>query len=175
MIKIKGYEFPEQRVRDSFNRRAVAFKNSIITTLKKVGVEEDQIDVSLESMAIVRKPAFVSWYHDGHYHYYSYNAGKFVENLAVVNKLIQLFVADVLNEVISFEEFSVSFREKDDVEDKRKEAREYFGLEEDFTLDEVNKAYKKLAKGLHPDMPTGDVEDFKKLNEAHKILKREFS
>ncbi|MFT4260842.1 MAG: J domain-containing protein [Candidatus Woesearchaeota archaeon] len=175
MIKIKGYEFSEQKVKDSFNRRAVAFNNSIISNLKKVGVEEEQIDVSLESMAIARKPAFVSWYHDGQYHYYSYNSGKFVENLAVINKLIQLFVADVLNEVISLEDFFASFREKDDVEVKRKEAREYFGLEEDFSLDEVNKAYKKLAKNLHPDMPNGDVEGFKKLNEAHKILKREFS
>ena len=34
---------------------------------------------------------------------------------------------------------------------------------------------KEMAKTLHPDTPTGDVEKFKKLNHAHKILKRELS
>ena len=40
-------------------------------------------------------------------------------------------------------------------------------------LKEIDLRYKKLAKEFHPDMPNGDNDMFKKLNEYHKILKRE--
>jgi len=38
-----------------------------------------------------------------------------------------------------------------------------------------NKKHREMAKELHPDMSTGDTEQFKKLNIAHKILKRELT
>ncbi|MDP2845958.1 MAG: J domain-containing protein, partial [Candidatus Methanoperedens sp.] len=66
--------------------------------------------------------------------------------------------------------------EDSDVEDKRKEAREFFGVEPDSNdLEIITKKYKALAKELHPDMPSGDTEKFKQLNIAHKILKRELT
>ena len=71
-------------------------------------------------------------------------------------------------------DFIEEFREDDGLEEKRREAREFFGLDyttNDFEL--VDKKYKELAKSLHPDMPNGDVEKFKQLNHHHKILKRE--
>lgn len=175
MIKIKGYEFQAPIVKDSFNRRAVAFSNSIIENLKRIGIEEDQIEVKLEPIAIARKPAVISWYFDGGYYHYSYNNSKFVDNLAVVSKLIQLMTNDLISGELSPEDFLSHFKEQDGIEKKRQEAREYFGLEENFSIEDVNKTYKTLAKDLHPDMPNGSVEEFKKLNEAHKILKREFS
>ena len=39
-------------------------------------------------------------------------------------------------------------------------------------LDEINKKYKELAKEHHPDKG-GNTEDFKAINKAHKMLKRE--
>jgi molecular chaperone DnaJ len=48
------------------------------------------------------------------------------------------------------------------------------GIEDDATQDEVKKAYRKLAKNLHPDLnkddPTGIAEHFKKVKEAYEIL-----
>lgn len=172
---LKGYQFEDVGVKDSFNRRELAFINNIIRALKQIGVDEDQIDVSHETMLLAKKPAFVSWFHNERHHYYSYSGKRFIDNLFVVNKIISLSVLDVLEDRKSYEEFSLEFLEETDVEDKRKEAREYFGLEENFTMAEVNKSYKRLAKDLHPDMPNGDGEKFKRLNEAHKILKRELT
>lgn len=175
MVRVKGYEITEIKVKNSFLRRAQAYKNSIESNLKKLGIHEDNIEINLENNAIARRPAKASWYFDGHYHFYSYNRSKFVENMYVISKLIGLFVSDVLNDVKSLAEFSAAFTEDQDIDKKRIEARNYFGLEQDFTVEQVNKKYKLLSKKLHPDMPEGNTENFKELNEMHKIIKREFS
>ena len=44
---------------------------------------------------------------------------------------------------------------------------------ETLDLNLINEQYKSLAKEHHPDMPNGDMEKFKQINNAHKILKRE--
>lgn len=175
MVKIKGYEIAEVKIKNSFLRRAQAFKNSIESNLKKIGIHEDNIDVSFENMPMSRKPAYVSWYFDNNYHYYSFNKSKFVDNLYIINKLISKYSLDILSGEKTMEEFSKDFVEDHGVDEKRVQAREYFGLDEDFTVEQVNKKYKLLSKKVHPDMPTGNTEKFKELNEMHKIIKREFS
>jgi len=48
---------------------------------------------------------------------------------------------------------------------------ETLGVKKDATREEIKKAYKKLARKLHPDnQSTGDAEKFKKVNEAAAIL-----
>lgn len=48
------------------------------------------------------------------------------------------------------------------------------GIEEDATQDDVKRAYRKLAKMLHPDLnkndPSGAAERFKKVKEAYEVL-----
>ena len=50
---------------------------------------------------------------------------------------------------------------------------EVLGVDEDASQDEIQKAYKRLAKKYHPDVSDEpDAEDqFKKLNEAYQVLK----
>ncbi|MFT4282862.1 MAG: J domain-containing protein [Candidatus Woesearchaeota archaeon] len=175
MVKIKGYEVNQIILKDSFQRRALASKNSIIKNLQRLGVHEDDIDFEFSNIAMSKKPASVSWYMDNYFHKFSYSGFKFAENIAMINKVLSLFIQDIQNGEKSFEEFSSSFKEDESVDDKRELARKYFELEEEFSLDDVNKKYKFLSKKLHPDMPSGDLEKFKELNEMHKVLKREFS
>ena len=173
--KVKGHEFAAFHAKDSFNRRAVQFKNQIIEILRKIEVHEDQTEIDLDPVAFRKAPASACWYMDGRRLYYSYNGcDKYVENMYVVAKVIEFEVRALLNQKKTVEEFIAEFSEEDDIEEKRKDARKILGLSED-TLDVelIDKKYKELAKELHPDMPTGDLEKFKKVNHAHKTLKRE--
>lgn len=176
MVVIKGHEFDPVIVRDSYNRRALQYQNKIITCLKKFKLTKDDIEIPMEPMAMKRAQASVSWYALGEHLFFSYNKSKFVENLAMIVKVIEYFVQLLENDVITQEEFIALFVEEPDILEQRKEARELLGVEEDSTdFETMHKNYKKLSKEHHPDMPNGDTETFKKLNHAHKMLKREFN
>ena len=173
-IKLKGYEITIPTIRDSYDRRAMQYKNNIIEALKKIGLTEDDINIKPEPSAFRFAPAFVSWYIDGHHLYYSYKiARKYVENLYIVSKVLELEVNSLLTGQKSREEFIGDFSEEHDVEEKRKKARTVLGVEHDVTdISVIDAKYKDLAKKNHPDMPGGDTEKFKVINNAHKILKR---
>lgn len=175
MLKIKGHEFAPVIIKDSFGRRAVHFANSIIAALKRLGIPADQVEIELQGIASRKVAASASWFIDGHRLHYSYNGrNNYAENLSVVWTVIELEVNDVLAEKKSIQDFIGEFTEDEDVETRRKEARETLGVKEDSVdLAEIDEKYKALAKQHHPDRPQGDVEKFKKVNEAHKILKRE--
>ncbi|MBU1622446.1 MAG: J domain-containing protein [Nanoarchaeota archaeon] len=175
-ITIKGHEFNQLLIRDSYDRRAVLFTNNIVEILKKIGVIEDDIDISSQKVARLRGDAFASWYFDGQYMYFSYKlSNKYIDNLYIVSKVIELEVKSLLNEEITADEFIRHFYEDKDIEKMRKEARELLGVEEGcLDLELINKNYKILAKQHHPDAG-GEMEMFKKINHAHKMLKRELS
>ncbi|MBI2107550.1 DnaJ domain-containing protein [Candidatus Woesearchaeota archaeon] len=174
-IKVKGHEFAAVVIKDSFDRRALQYKNKIITTLRKIGLTADDIDVELEANAAKNAPASASWYIDGHHLHFSYKSGrKYVENLYIVLKVIELEANALLAGQRTQEEFIREFSEDKDFEHKRKEARETLGVAPDvLDIKHIDSSYKALAKKYHPDMPGGNAEKFKKINHAHKILKRE--
>ncbi|PIN75552.1 molecular chaperone DnaJ [Candidatus Woesearchaeota archaeon CG10_big_fil_rev_8_21_14_0_10_37_12] len=174
-IKVKGYEFELFRVKDSFNRRAVQFMNQTIESLKKIGVHEDHIEIELEAFALKKAPASALWFVDGHRMYFSYDlAGKFVDNLYVVSKVISLEVAAVINGQKTMQDFISEFSEDENIEEVRKKARETLGLDKDTNdFELIDKKYKELAKEHHPDKDTGNLHLFKEINHAHKVLKRE--
>lgn len=177
MVKIKGHEIGSIVVNSAGNRRAMQFKNNIITVLRRIGVNENDIDIPIESLAVKKARATATWYQSGYRMHYSHNLqSKYVENLHVLSKVIEIEVNLVISEKNTLSDFITEFKEDKDVDNKRKEAREYFGCDHDETdFEVIHKKYKAMAKDLHPDMPTGDTEKFKKLNIAHKILKRELT
>jgi hypothetical protein len=177
MVNIKGYEFKQITVRDSYNRRALQCKNNIITYLTRLGLNEDDIDIPLESNCMKKAQASIAWYMWDQHLFFSYtNSLKYVENLFMVEQVIKHFVNLLITEQIDEEEFINLFKEDMDIAKKRKEAREVLGVHEDsIDFEEMHENYKKLAKEHHPDMPTGDTEMFKKINVAHKILKKELN
>jgi hypothetical protein len=174
-IKIRGYDYKINLARDSFNRRAIQYTNQIMAQFRSIGLTNDDVEVSEERMAMKKAPANVSWWiHDERCHFSFNKMARFVDNLLVVSKVIEHNIDELIAEEITIEDFIKIFREHDGFDEKRVKAREFFDLEEDhINLEEINKKYKSLAKTLHPDMPTGDHEKFKELNEHHKTLKRE--
>ncbi len=176
-LKIKGHEIEIGLALNSFNRRAVQLQNRIISNLQKIGIKKDYIDIELEKMAGRKAKASATWFgHSHRMHYANNSQDKFVDNLAVVCKIIEVEVGRVLSEEKTLQEFIEEFREEEDIEEQRKGAREFFGLEHSHKdIETINKKYKDLAKEHHPDKPTGSIEKFKELNKAHKILKRELT
>lgn len=176
-VKIKGQQINIIPVRASHYRRATLYKNNIFNLFKKIGLNQDYIELEVPTAAMQKLPASVSWYLDGQHLYYSYkNANNYAENLGVILKVLEIEINKLLNEQISIHDFIFEFTEEKDIEQERKKARELLNLHEDTTdMEEINKAYKKLAKSLHPDMPTGDINKFKELNKAHKVLRKELT
>jgi len=174
-LKIKGHEFDAIIAKDSFHRRAVKYSNKIIETLRKIGLDEDDVDVPVEAAAMKKAPASATWYLEGFRLHYSYGAAdKFVDNLYVVFRVIELEVAALLNEERAINDFIGEFSEDKGVKKQREDARNVLGIGHDvLDIGIIDKKYKELAKQHHPDMQNGDVDKFKAINRAHKILRRE--
>ena len=172
MIIVKGFEIAEHKIQGSSSRRSVMYKNSIIATLKKIGVPEDDVNIELIPIPIQRKAAAVSWYYENTHLYFSYNQFDFVGNIHVIAKVLEKYIEAMLSGERSKSDFIKDFSEDRDVEKKRKEARELLGVGDTLDMKEVDKKYKQLAKDHHPDIG-GDTKKFQEINRAHKLLKRE--
>lgn len=174
-ITIKNRDYKINLTKDSFNRRTIQYYNSILAQFKRLGISNDDVNITEERVTIKRAPAEVSWWINETHCNFSYNKmTKFVDNLLVVLKVVERHIDEVENGETSIEEFIETFKEKHDVSEERANARKFFDLEDNhIDLDTVNKKYKLLAKTLHPDMPEGNIDKFKELNKHHKTLKRE--
>jgi len=175
MVTIRDQEFRQIIVRDSYTRRAQQFKNKIISNLKKFGITEDDIEVPLEKIVMKKAQATASWFLWDEHLFFSYNGSdKYVENLAMVCQVIEHFMYLLGEEKITQDEFIKIFAEDVDIIEQRKKARETLGVHEDSTdFKEMHANYKKLSKEHHPDTQNGDTEEFKRINVAHKILRKE--
>lgn len=177
ILKVKGHSVTFIPTKASHNRRAVQYQNKLINALEKVGTKRDDIELEFEGFCGKESKATAVWYYKGHRMFYEIATKRsYVDNLFIVMKIIENEVNLVLEGKKPIEEFLAEFEEDEDVQDERKSAREFFELEHDHKdMVEIDKKYKKLAQKLHPDMPTGNAEDFKKLNYHHKILRRELA
>ncbi|MBT5023554.1 J domain-containing protein [Candidatus Woesearchaeota archaeon] len=175
MVNIKGHEFSKLTIRDSYNRRALQYKNNIINCLRSLGISEDDIEIELEPVAMRKGQASVAWYVWNEHLFLSYNgSSKFVDNIAMVAQIIKYFINLLEKNEITQEEFLEIFMEEPDILEQRKNARSVLCVEEDsLDFEKIHENYKKLSKKFHPDMPEGNTERFKRINKAHKILKKE--
>ena len=177
MVKIKGNEIEEPNISDSFDRRAIKIKNSIINTLKQLGLERDNVELKVGRNTRLKAPACVEWYFEGRNLKYSYSLmPKFIENLYIIDKVLAIEVNKLLEEEITVDQFHREFFEEEDLEDQLIDARTLLGVDTDETdFELISKKYKELAKAHHPDMPNGDHVMFQKINAAHKLIKKELN
>ncbi len=144
MVIIKGHEIETIIVKNAHNRRAMQMKNNIVMLLRSIGVSENDIDVPFENVAIKKAKASATWFYSGHRMYFSHNMqSKYVNNLHVLLKVIEIESSLVLSEKKTFDDFISEFREDSDVDDKRKEARKFFGVGPDLNdLEIITKKFK---------------------------------
>lgn len=175
IIQAKGHQFNLPPIRDSYTRRSQQYQNDIFKLLKSIGVKEDDMDVPLQINPRVNAPASASWYFDDIFMQYDFSTQlKYAENLFVVYKVIEKEVKQLLAKELPINDFISHFSEAQDVEDARKQARVTLELdqnEKDLTI--ITKRFKQLARQHHPDVDGGDQEEFKKINNAFRLLKRE--
>ncbi len=174
-IRVRELEFNLPEIRDSYDRRAILFKNNIIESLKKIGLQDYQSEIELPGNARIAAPASASWYFEGYFMHYSCNSqAKYIENLFIVSKVIELKVKELVEKHTTFQDFISYFTEEKDIAKTRKSARSDLGLPEDCRdMALITKTYKQLAKQHHPDANDGSDAEFKKINNAYQILRRE--
>ncbi len=101
---------------------------------------------------------------------------RFIDNLFVIMHLIKLEVDEVLTGQKDLIQFYHTFQAESgrkEIKNDLKEAKKVLMLDEDEKdIDIINKKYKELARSHHPDLG-GCVEEFKKVNKAHKLIKNE--
>lgn len=175
MIKVKGHEIAEPKITHPLNRRATAMQNHIISTLGKIGIDVDYVEIPMEKIAMRKAPASASFYFEGRNLKYSYSLlPRFVDNLYIVDKVLELEIEKLLNKEITNDDFTREFSEEDDIDDKLVDARKLLEVSTDeVDMDVISKSYRKLAKKYHPDMSGGDHEKFQEINAAHKLIKKE--
>jgi len=174
-IQLKGNSFNVSFAGRSSSRHVSLFRNQIMNALKQVGVPSGHIKIEEDVFPLLKRGAEVYWYVNERNCYYSYNRQeKYVDNLQVIARLLEQEVAKLILEEKTMDEFIHDFKEEDDLEEKRKEARILLNVpESEKDLEIIDRQFKSMAKEAHPDMPNGDTERFKQLNEAHKLLKKE--
>lgn len=175
---VKGHEIPLKITKTGCNRKAVQLVNSIVADLKLIGVVRDDIEVEIPTLANRISPAVLEFWLNRQYCRFSYSKAKrFVDNLYLISKLINLEVREVVEKRKDIHEFYSMFNEsKSDMKALDKslnEAKLLLGVEEnEDDIDTINLAYKKLARKHHPDLG-GSMEEFQKVNKAHKLIRKE--
>lgn len=175
ILKLKGNEFNIEFTNASASRYAALFRANIINCLKELCIPANYIRIDEEPNGLKKAKAEVFWYMENNRCYYSYaRQPRYVDNLQVIAKLIEIEMNKVLNAEKTPEDFILDFKEEDGLVEKRKEARELLGLDKgEIDMEIINKQFKRMAREAHPDMEGGDAEKFKLINEAHKILRAE--
>lgn len=176
-IIVKGHKIKVRITKAAYDRKAVLFANNIIEELKKLGIPRDDVKIETNILGNKNIPAAVEFWADRQFLRFSYSLTKrFIDNLFVINQLIKLEVEEVLTGKKNINEFYHTFAvdsSRKEITKDLNEAKKTLGLDESETdLEKINLSYKKLARKHHPDLG-GNLEEFQKINKAHKLIKKE--
>lgn len=176
-FSVKGHIIKVKVTKSAYDRKAVLFANNIIDELRKLNIPRDDIEISTNILGNKNVPASIEFWTNGHYLRFSYSMTKrFIDNLYVIMELIKLEVNEVLEGKKELNEFYHTFTEDGDrkeISKNLKEAKTHLGLDEnEKDVEKINQIYKKLARSHHPDLG-GNLEEFQKINKAHKLIKKE--
>lgn len=174
---LKGHTISIKPIKSAYDRKAVLFANTITEALKQLGVHRDDISIETRIRGNSNEAAVVEFWTQGHYLRVSYALTKrFVDNLQVIKQVIQKEVDEVIKGEKTMHEFLETFTEnssRKEISKEVKTAKKTLGLSEDEDdMAIINKKYRELAQLYHPDAG-GSMEEFQKINKAHKLIKKE--
>jgi len=174
--RIRGKGVDIVPTRNTHNRRALLYQNKIRTVLKHLGCHPEDIEFSTEKLAMRKTEAWVNFYSEFEKCHISYNKlENYADNMQAIAKLLEQEEKEINESKDTKENFFERYEEQGDVIKERIEARETLGVAVDcMDWKVIDKAYKDLSRTAHPDMG-GSVEEFKKINLAHKTLKKELA
>ncbi|MFQ5621160.1 MAG: J domain-containing protein [Candidatus Nanoarchaeia archaeon] len=175
-VHFRGKTVKIKPTTQSHSRRAQQFENKIRTVLKHLGCHPDDFEFSNVRLAMKKEEAWVKFWSEFDHCHISHGAqANYADNMQVIAQLLTLEEQEIERGELTKDQFFEKYIEEDDVEEERKEARKTLGVPEDCKdWKVIDKAYKDLARTAHPDMG-GSAEEFKKLNKAHKVLRRELT
>jgi len=175
---VKGHQIKVKVTKVGYDRKAVMFANGIIDELKKLNIPRDDIEIKTTGILGNKNiPAVLELWANGHYGRFSFSMTKrFIDNLFVIREIIRIEVNEVLTGKKTIDEFMHLFASDGDRKEIKKDlnqAKKTLGLDEDeHDIKKINDTYKKLARKHHPDLG-GELEEFQKINKAHKLIKKE--
>lgn len=176
-VNVKGHEIKVKVTKSAYDRKSILFANNIIAELKKLGIEREDVKIETNIAGNKNEPALIEFWSEGYYCRFSYSMTKrFIDNMYVIMKLIETEVSEVLTGAKEIYQFYQAFSSEVDRKEIKKElaeAKKVLGLnEEKNDVGVIDQVYKKLARKNHPDMG-GSLEEFQKINWAHKLIKKE--
>lgn len=181
---MKYYEVNGKRIEikptnSRFAKTAYSIFQDILKSFKRIGITPEFINLTLPRNPLKNDlPAEVAWIVNAKDHYYMCNTqSNYRDNLGVISKVIEMDSYAIRNGMKSFAQVMNQYRLGYEPNgEKILTPREILGIHDSIKdIDYIDYIYKKKAKELHPDMPTGDTEKFKQVNDAYQQLKEELS
>lgn len=175
-VRIRGRGVDIVPTRNTHNRRALLYQNKIRTVLKHFGCHSDDFEFSDEKLAMRKSEAWVKFFSEYEECHISFNGcDNYADNMQAIAKLLELEEKEVNEGVDTLDNFFARYEVQGDVTEERVEARKTLGVPIDcMDWKVIDSKFKELSRKAHPDMG-GSVEEFKKLNLAHKVLKKELA
>ena len=168
------YKISPYRARNSL----AYYKRKIVDAFKTIGIEPPYLDIVFGGgMGLYSEDGWaeVTWTIDGKDHSYKCDSQpRAVDNVAAISQIIEADCKAIRRGLKTFGQVMNQFRIGYDADAPRtKSPREILGIPAHINdLDYVKFKYKQKAKELHPDQG-GDPEQFKELQEAYGVLKKE--
>lgn len=178
-FEVNGKTIKVRVGKSRFSRTEYQLTESILSTLQKIGISSDYIDIPMPRDSYTKqkkKEAEIRWYVNGEEHYYRADKqDNYRDNLGVISKVIEMDVYAIRNGMKTFGQVMNQFKIGYDPSGKKiRSPREILGIGPSVHDKEyITYLYKQKAKQLHPDTENGDAEKFKELKEAFDQLTKE--
>ncbi len=175
-IEVNGKKVYIKPTKSTFSKTYGSMQREIFENLEKIGITKEYIDLPIPRNVLkLDEPAMINWKVNGkEYFYQSSKQERFIDNLGVLAKVIAYESYAIRNGMKQFGQVMSQFQLGYSPDgEKIRSPREVLGVADDMKdFEYITFRYKQKCKETHPDTG-GNVEEFKKVQEAYEELKKE--